>query len=191
MMTGPLRRDDDEKEPVEPKPGDGGDEPKKQYGKNRVVVRDKETNQDFDFFENESKGFDGRKPGDPGEVIAVGGGTDEISIWVKEADEEGIVGLDQIKCERTYYVTREKFGATGNDKTCGGPNALQAEYKAVKDEVIRAAIRVADRCRRKPSCLAAIDFQSSFLACVQSKNPEAPGFYLQARYQVRVSCVTI
>lgn len=166
----------------------GGALDRKVYGKRRTVIEDAETDDSYDFFENEGFGDDGKKPGSRGQPVAVGGVKDRATVW-GTGDQLGLVSLDEIECGRIYYVTREKFVDKGNDKTCGGPDAFQAEYNAVKDEVLRLAVRVADRCKRQPSCQAVIDFQESFTTCVPDGDP--PQFVLQVRYQVRVNCFTL
>jgi hypothetical protein len=162
----------------------------KEYGKHHVEIQDDDTDDDYDFYENESANEDPTKPGDTGDVIGVAGDIDAAGIWRRDDKEiGGKVKLDDIECGHTYYVTREKMIDKGSDKTCGGPNAFASEYATVKDEVQQLAISVADQCKQKPSCQATIDFQSSHRSCWHNPNPDK--WVMTVRYQVRVVCFTL
>ena len=159
----------------------------KAYGQHRVTIHDAETGGDYDFFENESAGENRRKPASLGEVVAVGGGAEGVSIWLDDGDAPGgSATLESVECGHTYFVTREEFVGKGRDRTCGGPAEIAARYETVKAEVVAAAVRVAARCQ--PRCRASIDFQSAFRSCWYNAGPDE--WVLQVRYQIRVSCLT-
>jgi hypothetical protein len=170
-------------------PGPAAEQPK-EYGKHHIKIHDKNTDEDYDFYENESANEDPKKPGDTGRVVGVAGDLDSAGIWRRDDNEiGGKVTLNDIDCGHTYYVTREKMIDKGADKTCGGPNAFANEYETVKDEVQLLAISVADKCKQKPSCQATIDFQSSYRSCWQNPNPAR--WVMTVRYQLKVTCFTL
>ena len=164
----------------------------KQYGKSKKTLHDNATNDDYDFYENESAKDDPKKPAEKvGEYKQVGLDREQVSIWLWDDDDKTLtqgkaVKREDIDCGHAYYVTRHKVISKGTDKTCGGPDEFAAQHKAVKDEVLAEAIRVADRCKRKPDCKAALEFQGGYRFCWNK--PETDEWFLEIAYQVRVSC---